>query len=429
MNEDIEAVYEGFADPDRVLDSVYYPTAKLLMDAYVDGFGKTLFGSDWSLKDTELLNRVQNNLFSFSAAKSYAEAGEIRDSVYDPKTGKIRSRNDFRRACRKIDARYNGRYLDTERNMVVTAGTQGSRWIDFENSADTHPYLEYVTARDAKVREEHRALDGVILPIDAPFWQQYYPPNGWNCRCSVQKRTEREYDRLKKRMERDENERWKMDGTEASKKAGRHVEKKFRHNVGTSYIFDKDDHPYYKAHAAARNEQLTATKHYGMKTISQIYENPGKLASYEGGIQSKEDYDRFWEKMENEHGEAGKGFTLIDRRNHASATFTREQLFEKLRDIKDLPTKKYPEPQRRWSYFDEILNVFHDPDEVWMSNQESGNRLNRQSNAKIYLRFYEDKPLVMFLDEQNEVLSFYKEQEPQNAERLRIGVLLQKKKR
>ena len=28
-------------------------------------------------------------------------------------------------------------------------------------------------------------LHGVTLPIDDPFWEQFTPPNGWNCRCSV----------------------------------------------------------------------------------------------------------------------------------------------------------------------------------------------------------------------------------------------------
>lgn len=35
------------------------------------------------------------------------------------------------------------------------------------------------------MRPEHAALDRVTLPIDDPFWQEYYPPNGWNCRCTV----------------------------------------------------------------------------------------------------------------------------------------------------------------------------------------------------------------------------------------------------
>lgn len=133
--------------------------------------------------------------------------------------------------------------------------------------------------------------------------------------------------------------------------------------------------------------------------------------------------------MEASYGEAGKGFTLVDKKHQASATFTREQLYRKLRDIKDKPTEKYPEPQRRWSYFDEILEVFYRPDEVWVSNQGSGTRINNQVDAKVHLRYYEDGPVIMFLDSKNKVLSFYKELVSRNAERFRIGLLLQKKKR
>ena len=432
LNEDIEAIYEGMDDPDRILDSMYYPTAKTLMDAYAEGYEKPLFEPDWTIKDTELLNRVQNNIFSFSTVKSYAEANELRDSVYDKLTGRMRSRNDFRRVCHKIDARYNGRYLDTERNMVVIAETQGSRWVDFENSADTHPYLEYVTARDSRVREKHRTLDGIILPIEDPFWQQYYPPNDWNCRCRVQKRTEREYDRMKKRLEGDDA-RWKLDNTEARKKAGACVKKEFRHNAGTSYIFSKDDHPYYKANAAAKAEQMIATKHYGLLSLKDIYAPEDKkntkkdLAKYKGGIQNKGDYDRFWDEMEAEYGEAGKGFTLIDKKNHVSALFSRKQLFEKLRGIKDMPTKKYPEPQRRWSYFDEIRDAFYDPDEVW-STLQGESRTETQYNIKTYMKYYEDMPVLIYVNDRNEVASFYKSNNLSGMEGFRNGFLIRKKR-
>lgn len=43
----------------------------------------------------------------------------------------------------------------------------------------------YVTAHDDRVRPSHEALDGVTLPKDHPFWQMFYPPNGWNCRCQA----------------------------------------------------------------------------------------------------------------------------------------------------------------------------------------------------------------------------------------------------
>lgn len=46
-------------------------------------------------------------------------------------------------------------------------------------------YLQYRTQKDGSVRPEHAALDGVTLPPSDPFWQDFYPPNGWNCRCDV----------------------------------------------------------------------------------------------------------------------------------------------------------------------------------------------------------------------------------------------------
>ncbi|MBD5171973.1 MAG: minor capsid protein [Bacteroidales bacterium] len=45
--------------------------------------------------------------------------------------------------------------------------------------------LQYRTQKDDKVRPEHAALDGVTLPPSDPFWAEFYPPNGWNCRCTV----------------------------------------------------------------------------------------------------------------------------------------------------------------------------------------------------------------------------------------------------
>lgn len=59
-----------------------------------------------------------------------------------------------------------------------------ARWESFEEDGDRYN-LQYRTQRDTHVRPEHAALDRVTLPMSAPFWQEFYPPNGWNCRCTV----------------------------------------------------------------------------------------------------------------------------------------------------------------------------------------------------------------------------------------------------
>lgn len=67
---------------------------------------------------------------------------------------------------------------------VRTAYAEGA-WQRIERVAEARPYLRYVATLDSKTRPQHRAWHGLILPVDHPFWETHYPPNGWRCRCSV----------------------------------------------------------------------------------------------------------------------------------------------------------------------------------------------------------------------------------------------------
>ena len=37
---------------------------------------------------------------------------------------------------------------------------------------------------------------GTLLPVDDPWWQTHYPPNGWGCKCWVRQVSRREAERL-----------------------------------------------------------------------------------------------------------------------------------------------------------------------------------------------------------------------------------------
>ncbi len=50
---------------------------------------------------------------------------------------------------------------------------------------DTFPYRQYLSTKDGKVRAAHRALDGIILRADHPFWQGHTPPWEFRCRCNL----------------------------------------------------------------------------------------------------------------------------------------------------------------------------------------------------------------------------------------------------
>lgn len=55
------------------------------------------------------------------------------------------------------------------------------------------PYWQYLTVGDGKVRDSHRALDGLILPADSPFWDRL---RDHGCRCNKAPITAAERERI-----------------------------------------------------------------------------------------------------------------------------------------------------------------------------------------------------------------------------------------
>jgi SPP1 gp7 family putative phage head morphogenesis protein len=74
---------------------------------------------------------------------------------------------------------------------------QGGRYYQMKSPAVVkyRPYWRYVAVKDGSTRPEHWANHGKIFPQDHPFWDTWYPPNGYNCRCTVVSLSQREMDR------------------------------------------------------------------------------------------------------------------------------------------------------------------------------------------------------------------------------------------
>ena len=61
---------------------------------------------------------------------------------------------------------------------------QAAQWEVAQKDDDT-THLQYLSIEDERVRPEHAALNGLIIPKDDPFWAKHYPPWEWGCRCRV----------------------------------------------------------------------------------------------------------------------------------------------------------------------------------------------------------------------------------------------------
>lgn len=75
--------------------------------------------------------------------------------------------------------------LQTIYRTNMQSAYASGQWDDIQDQAELAPFLMYDAVDDLRTRPEHRSWDGVVLPISDPWWQTHYPPNGWNCRCSV----------------------------------------------------------------------------------------------------------------------------------------------------------------------------------------------------------------------------------------------------
>ena len=123
--------------------------------------------------------RLTRSNYIFSGIKAFHQLNEAFPSMID-KNGNKKPFEQFLNEVQNINQTYNVNYLHAEYNFVQASATMAAKWEKFEEDGDRY-LLQYRTQKDDKVRPEHAALDGVTLPMSDPFWESYYPPNGWNC--------------------------------------------------------------------------------------------------------------------------------------------------------------------------------------------------------------------------------------------------------
>lgn len=110
-----------------------------------------------------------------------------RREMTDPLTGEL------------VDAQLGSpRRLD----IIYWANTRSAyaagQWERAQRTKRALPYFVYELGPSEVHRPHHVALADAptILPVDHPFWDTHYPPNGWGCKCRLGQITRTEAERL-----------------------------------------------------------------------------------------------------------------------------------------------------------------------------------------------------------------------------------------
>lgn len=172
---------------------------------------------------------LDNNAFIFSGFKTYHTMRELGLSLTKD-DGSIKPFAEFSEEVKAIHDRYNVRYLESEYDHAVGSALMADRW----HSSAPKSILEYRTAGDGKVRPAHEALDRTCLPKEDKFWQDYFPPNGWGCRCDA-------VEVLPETPLSDPRSAWERG--DAALRGNK--QELFRGNPGRDLRLFPDKHPYY----------------------------------------------------------------------------------------------------------------------------------------------------------------------------------------
>ena len=230
---------------------------------------------------------LQDDARLFGGLKTHAQLFEASKLLLDDK-GNLKSFSQLSNEYDKLNINYNRNYLSAEYEFAVGSSQMAAKWSEFGES--TRYELQYRTAGDNRVREEHAALNGTTLPKEDPFWSSYMPPNGWNCRCTV-------VEVLKGKFETSDSEKAIKKGEAATTQLGKDGKNRleiFRFNPGAEKVVFPPAHPYGKVKGAKEAKPIILTIFNNPNSDWQVvksYKNGGTIESHSLVDKKASDYD------------------------------------------------------------------------------------------------------------------------------------------
>lgn len=380
----IQKVFKGELKDGEVHPDYYFNVAKKLTEAVAKGLGGTAF------KATDYRNtlkaHLEHNVFAFSAAKSLAALEQYRSKLTTSK-GEVATYAQFRTEVTQVDVEFNDNHLKTEYGNAIATAQMADKWEKLQQ----HAYLEYRTVGDNRVRQAHKDLNGKVFKTTDDIWDKIWPPNDWNCRCTVIP--------AKQGAESDD----------PAQVNAKEIKPYFQRNAGKAKVIYDEQHPYFKTfekigQPTANAVELRAKEHYNLSSVKDMY--------------LKNDFPKFQYKTAEEvdkwfNQKAKKGTLNVVTKDGVSVDLGSNFSSK-------LITKTTTDRMDRTSYAHLAPNVMEHPDEIW-------SHFHRGNLQTTYIKYFAEKPIVIVVKNKAGKMEFETMHKISNPENKRKGVLKYRK--
>lgn len=231
------AVWHAQVTPRKLPGKIYRYNANKLLTGLFKGYSKHPVEISILSPEHKKLQFLKENIFKFSAAKTFQQVKDMWDAREKMSAALTQGDyttpfREFKQKVAEISDQYNVNWLETEYKTAISGGRNASMWHRIQEQRHTFPNLTYHTDGQDTVCDICAPLDGITLPINDSFWDEFYPDNHYNCNCYV---TQEDEDVTLS----DEDE---VD--EAAEQAGDNMDDMWKRNVGKNEFFTKG-HPYF----------------------------------------------------------------------------------------------------------------------------------------------------------------------------------------
>lgn len=184
----IEDIWKAKGMPYTINKEVANAFAKELWSGTTKGYGKDFTSIAYNSPDYEMLKNLQNSVYHFSAAKNYQQLKSLTQALIGD-NDKLKSYSQFKEAAFAINDTHVNQWLKTEYNTAIASGQMAGKWVGIEANKDRLGMLEFDAVIDGRTTELCYSLNGVLKPVNDPFWNKYYPPNHFGCRSTIRQRS------------------------------------------------------------------------------------------------------------------------------------------------------------------------------------------------------------------------------------------------